>query len=256
MLFSHSSGMLPFQGVTHEFEALEERGRRPGRTCRGGASSFTRAARDKVVEVLHVLLREVGLQRFHQRQVLLQRDGNLRGFELMEERDETSGRSHGWVRGASATHSIIQMTWHKTRVKSGGISLVSGRSWGAGVLGVARLQYPQVGEPTGIESECRADFRCSRCHSSYRFRFGWRGNTRMTSLAQELEEMRVRMMNELAKNEQGLIAALGDAQSRADAISCWTTFATFRPNMKRAAALSFASCSASRHASGALPKAV
>lgn len=37
----------------------------------------------------------------------------------------------------------------------------------------------------------------------------------MTSLAQELEEMRVRM-NELAKNEQGLIAALGDALSRAD----------------------------------------
>ncbi len=37
----------------------------------------------------------------------------------------------------------------------------------------------------------------------------------MTSLAQELEEMRVRM-NELAKNEQGLIMALGDALSRAD----------------------------------------
>lgn len=37
----------------------------------------------------------------------------------------------------------------------------------------------------------------------------------MTSLAQELEEMRLRM-NELAKNEQGLITALGDALSRAD----------------------------------------
>jgi hypothetical protein len=37
----------------------------------------------------------------------------------------------------------------------------------------------------------------------------------MTSLAQELEEMRLRM-NELAKNEQGLIMALGDALSRAD----------------------------------------
>lgn len=37
----------------------------------------------------------------------------------------------------------------------------------------------------------------------------------MTSLAHELEEMRVRM-NELAKNEQGLIMALGDALSRAD----------------------------------------
>lgn len=37
----------------------------------------------------------------------------------------------------------------------------------------------------------------------------------MTSLAQELEEMRLRM-NDLAKNEQGLITALGDALSRAD----------------------------------------
>ena len=37
----------------------------------------------------------------------------------------------------------------------------------------------------------------------------------MSTLAKELEEMRLRM-NDLAKNEQGLITALGDALSRAD----------------------------------------
>jgi hypothetical protein len=37
----------------------------------------------------------------------------------------------------------------------------------------------------------------------------------MSTLAKELEEMRMRM-NDLAKNEQGLITALGDALSRAD----------------------------------------
>ena len=51
-----------------------------------------RGARE-VVEVLDAAVGEVGLQRLHQREVFLERDRHLGGFQLMEE-----GGEHGVAR--------------------------------------------------------------------------------------------------------------------------------------------------------------
>jgi hypothetical protein len=74
-------------GLAHEFEALEDVAEHLVEFVEVALVLHQRGTRE-VVEILDAAVGEVGLQRLHQRQVFLQGDRHLGGFQLVEERGE------------------------------------------------------------------------------------------------------------------------------------------------------------------------
>src|SRR5690606_1463416 len=88
-----ADGAQPFlrdmrlDGVAHQLEALEDVAEHLVEAVQVALVLHQRGA-GEVVEVLHAAVGEVGLEGFHQRQILLQRHRQSGGSELMEEVDE------------------------------------------------------------------------------------------------------------------------------------------------------------------------
>jgi len=91
-----ADGAQPFlrdmrlDGVAHQLEALEDVAEHLVEAVQVALVLHQRGA-GEIVEVLHAAVGEVGLEGFHQRQILLQRHRQAGGSELMEEVDEHRG---------------------------------------------------------------------------------------------------------------------------------------------------------------------
>jgi hypothetical protein len=100
-------GDLRLQRLAHQFEALEDVAEHLVELVEVALVLHQRGARE-VVEVLDAAVGQIGLHRLHQRQVLLQGDGNLGGFQLMEEGGEHRCRTAPeWVRPGRAKLDVI-----------------------------------------------------------------------------------------------------------------------------------------------------
>jgi hypothetical protein len=88
-------GDVRLRRLAHEIKALEDVAEHPVELVEVALVLHQRCAR-QVVEVLHPAVGEIRLQRLHQGEVLLQRDGHLGGFQLVEE-----GGEHGRARASS-----------------------------------------------------------------------------------------------------------------------------------------------------------
>ena len=88
-------GDLRLHRLAHQLEALEDVAEHLVELVEVALVLHQRGARE-IVEVLDAAVGEVGLQRLHQRQVLLQGDRHLGGFQLMEEGGEHGQLGRRW----------------------------------------------------------------------------------------------------------------------------------------------------------------
>jgi hypothetical protein len=79
------------RGLAHQFEALEHVAEHAIELVEIALILHQRGARE-IVEVVDATRREVGVHRFHQRQIFAQRHRDAGGLELMQERDEHDRR--------------------------------------------------------------------------------------------------------------------------------------------------------------------
>ena len=104
---SHSSGMLLSSGLAHELQALEDVAEHLVELVEV-ALVLHQCGAGEIVEILDAAVGEVGLHRLHQRQVLLQGDRHLGGFQLVEEGGEHGQfRSTDVIPAKAGTHATL-----------------------------------------------------------------------------------------------------------------------------------------------------